>query len=158
VFAFQGHGSVQAITSDGVTAWSADVSTAASSVMPDFLGGLVFSEGDYDSGFWVVALDGMTGQRKFRVALPATIGFGVGLAVHPDGTIFSSTVNQNHAVVITGFDGTTGAQKFTAQSTSQSPYITWASQMIVAGTGTLMRLTTIGRLWIRWAALRRQPS
>ncbi len=34
VFAFQNDGSVQAIMSDGITAWSADISTAASGVMP----------------------------------------------------------------------------------------------------------------------------
>ena len=65
VFAFQGDGTVQAITSDGKTAWTADVSLAYGSqhVLPDFQGGLVAMEsrsgGYYDT---VVKLDGLTGQ------------------------------------------------------------------------------------------------
>jgi hypothetical protein len=56
VFAFQEDGTVQAITSDGVTAWTADVSQGCywgpGSILPDFHGGLVFSA---------------TGGEKFRV-------------------------------------------------------------------------------------------
>ncbi len=145
VFAFQGDGSVQGITSDGIMAWTADVSTAASSVMPDFLGGLVFLEGEYGSTYWVVALDGVTGQRKFRAPVPASPGFSAGLAVHPDGTIFSSVQDQNGVVVIVGIDGVTGAQKFNVR-TSQPPYpTTGLSRMIIAGDGYAYALTTIGR-------------
>src|SRR4051812_48620631 len=46
VFAFQHDGTVHAITSDGATAWTADVSLAYGSqhVVPDFQGGLVVKE------------------------------------------------------------------------------------------------------------------
>ena len=63
VFAFQGDDSVQAITSDGTTAWSADVSKAWP-VLPDFDGGLVLLERDWDAGSYsIVKLDGTTGRR-----------------------------------------------------------------------------------------------
>jgi hypothetical protein len=59
VFAFQNDGTVQAITADGTTAWTADVSQAGP-VLPDFQGGLVVM--GWNS---IVGLDGMTGQPKF---------------------------------------------------------------------------------------------
>ena len=50
VFAFNYDGTVQAIRSDGTTAWTADVSQAgiyeAGGIVPDFLGGLVAKEGN----------------------------------------------------------------------------------------------------------------
>ena len=65
VFAFQNDGTVQAITSDGTTAWTADVSQGYSSapviLWPDFQGGLVVCTAgySYDS---ISKLDGITGQ------------------------------------------------------------------------------------------------
>ncbi len=60
VFAFQADGTVQAITSDGTTAWIADVSNAfraPEGALPDFQGGLVLAG---QSSIW--KLDGITGQ------------------------------------------------------------------------------------------------
>ena len=67
VFAFQADGTVQAITSDGATAWTADVAQAASgylrgTVVPDFQGGLVLRE-TIEGITSIVKLDGITGQR-----------------------------------------------------------------------------------------------
>ncbi len=77
----------------------------------------------------------MTGQRKFRVPIPVNPGFSAGLAVHPDGTIFSSVQDQHGVVIVVGIDGVTGAQKFSVR-TSQPPYpTTGLSQMIIAGDG-----------------------
>ncbi|MBS1858428.1 MAG: IPT/TIG domain-containing protein, partial [Acidobacteria bacterium] len=55
VFAFQGDGTVQAITSDGLTSWSANVGYPYAMV-PDFQGGLVVNDGS------IRKLDGLTGQ------------------------------------------------------------------------------------------------
>ena len=69
VFAFQGDGTVQAITSDGVTAWTASPSVNGSPCqngVPDFQGGLVFacSDGlnDGNNGINIFKLDGITAQ------------------------------------------------------------------------------------------------
>ncbi len=55
VFAFQGDGSVQAITSTGTTAWTAP--NVFGSGIPDFQGGLVVNNSQS-----VYKLDGLTGQ------------------------------------------------------------------------------------------------
>jgi hypothetical protein len=104
-------GFVQAITSDGATAWSANVSEA----LPDFQGGLIellfdgYSSGRGISGHTgIVRIDGITGQR-YPVYTPDLSGdpltgtdpnspryprFGLDniltLGVHPDGTVFTT--------------------------------------------------------------------
>ena len=94
VFAFQADGTVQAITSDGATAWTADVSRDWA--LPDFQGGLVAMEDSGSAGFTIVKVDGRSGQKS-------TVYSPVGnseihasndmMVVHPDGTVF--TVLQN---------------------------------------------------------------
>jgi hypothetical protein len=48
VFAFQGDGTAQAITSEGATAWTADISWACGA-LPDFRGGLLTMEYDAET-------------------------------------------------------------------------------------------------------------
>src|ERR1035441_9787106 len=129
VFASQNDATVQAIASDGTTAWTADVSQAVqywgpggAGVVPDFQGGLVVLG---QSSIW--KLDGITGQ-----AYPAyTPDEGWGLyydqgdrpyspvVVHPDGTIFA--IQQNYVswgdpdgtpYSVIGIDPITGTLKF----------------------------------------------
>ena len=68
VFAFQcpdptcnsgSDSTVQAITSDGTTAWTASLGDVATVSCPDFLGGLVYVDGDTGS---ITRVDGTTGQ------------------------------------------------------------------------------------------------
>jgi hypothetical protein len=66
VFAFQNDGTVQAITSDGTTAWTAGAEWYKA--MPDFQGGLVTWKLDpWDAITSIAKLDGITGQ-----AIPPT--------------------------------------------------------------------------------------
>ena len=127
VFAFQADGTVQAITSDGATAWTADVAQAASgylrgAVVPDFQGGLVVRE-QIEGVTSIAKLDGITGQRYPAYAptgtsrLAASIFILQPLAVHPDGTIFAVQNNSNAsgfpvADTLIGIDPITGTQKF----------------------------------------------
>lgn len=100
VFSFQNDGAVQAITSDGTTAWSADVSQALPSpsqryILPDFLGGLVFQGVDSNGDSAIVKLDGMTGQPDFAYAPapPSWLDDWNALGVGTDGTVFSIEVD-----------------------------------------------------------------
>jgi hypothetical protein len=114
VFAFQDDGTVQAITSDGTTAWTADVSQAER-IIPDFQGGLVAIG---QNSIW--KLDGITGQpypaytpsAPWQLGSPASRGL---VAVHTDGTIFTLQSSDWPAVParsVVGIDPTTGTQKF----------------------------------------------
>jgi hypothetical protein len=114
VFAFQADGTVQAITSDGTTAWTADVSQE--SAIPDFQGGLVLAN---DTSIW--KLDGITGQPYPAYTLGASTYFvgdfwGGSPAVHPDGTILTMLVAEqdppSNSYSVIGIDPSTGAQKF----------------------------------------------
>jgi hypothetical protein len=128
VFAFQNDGTVQAITSDGTMAWTADVSNAYP-VVPDFQGGLVMmtSNGGTSS---IVKLDGITGQ-PYPAYSPGGNSFLGDFAVHPDGTVFSI---QSSSVV--GIDPTTGAQKFSVSLPGEGDGSTgWMNGLIVAGDG-----------------------
>jgi len=120
VFAIQNDGTVQAITSDGTTAWAANISQNQASyywgpgyVLPDFQGGLVVV-GNYDPDTGAASvwkLDGITGQPYPAYTAPGYGADGGGTilcpgaegwvggacaAVHPDGTIFA--VQENVAV------------------------------------------------------------
>jgi hypothetical protein len=121
VFAFQGDGTVQAITSDGATAWTADVSQAWWS-LPDFQGGLIVVDGN-----GIRQLNGTTGQAHSVYSLnPNDASLQLGdffngnsvVAIHTDGTVFAlsdSMPNYPHTPLIesvVGLDSTTGAQKF----------------------------------------------
>jgi hypothetical protein len=126
VFAFQGLNTVQAITADGTTAWTADLNQLfpypAYRVIPDFQGGLV--------AYWngsITKLDGTTGQPYptynpgciwiIAAGGPDSLGGhgGVGYVwAHPDGTIFTIEYRcqdyPNPRVV--GIDPTSGSEKF----------------------------------------------
>jgi hypothetical protein len=147
VFAFQNDGMVQAITSDGTTAWTADVSQT-SLVLPDFLGGLVELQTDQlGLPTAIVKLDGITGQPYPAYTAPCYVPGGSGsvpclgglMAVHPDGTVFavlSGGVNFSVGAI----DPTTGTLKFNVLG---SPSVGdgvaeeefQAYQLIIAGDG-----------------------
>ena len=61
VFAFQADGTVQAITSDGTSAWTADLSQARYA-LPDFQGGLAVVTPVVAGQSSIYKLDGTTGQ------------------------------------------------------------------------------------------------
>ena len=134
VFAFQADGTVQAITSEGTTAWTANVSDGTN-VVPDFAGGLVALEWNNGKGS-VTKLDGKTGQRN-----PVYVPGGSwsldpwDLAVHTDGTIFALQTNWDDWTVV-GIDPTTGGQKFgvPVPIPAQAGGLCWGG-VIVAGDG-----------------------
>ena len=131
IFAFQADGTVQAITSDGVTAWTANVSSEQQepgyswvpfhgSVLPDFLGGLIVSGCTaYNSGvFSLVKLDGMSGQPNWTYTVPGSTAACTGTTYPPvrrvavvpgTDTVF---VAAEGAAAVVGLDPATGAQKF----------------------------------------------
>ena len=141
VFALQNDGTVQAITSDGTTAWAADVSDAGlGSIWPDFQGGLVVyhqqPESDLDS---LVRLDGVTGQP---VTLWTALRYNaslVGIAVHTDGTVFAVEDDALAGFQVLGFDAATGAQKFSLpvpmQDEGPAEQALGAGPVIIAGDG-----------------------
>lgn len=116
VFAFQGDGTVLAITSDGTTAWTADVSNAWS-VLPDFQGGLIAYYGSWSSPS-IAKLDGNTGAVVAAYTLAPDSYFASGLGIHPDGTIFAALETDDPSGLtapqysVVGIDSATGAQKF----------------------------------------------
>jgi hypothetical protein len=139
VFAFQNDGTVQAITSDGATAWTADVSQAVNDpsgngkVVPDFQGGLVAWLSEWSasaSAGSVTRLDGMTGERLWTYTPPDSTylnwlpsWYQSPVAVHPDGTIFTVQYQQDvsHSEVV-GIDPATGTQKFSVPLLDPSEY------------------------------------
>jgi hypothetical protein len=150
VFAFQNDGTVQAITSDGTTAWTADLSRAygwASQgyIMPDFQGGLTVMMLDYNDSapYSIVKFDGITGQPYPAYSPGETsmlLPYGPWWAVHPDGTIFALQENSNSDAVI-GIDPSTGTQKFSVPLPMKlfdddlPVYSSFASALMVAGDG-----------------------
>jgi hypothetical protein len=135
VFAFQADGTVQAITSDGTTAWTADVSQAGQ-VLPDFQGGLVVVGQSS-----IYKLDGITGQPDPAYTVGGTTSLGAYggtlVAVHPDGTIFAVQRNFDPASYsewnsVIGIDPTTGAQKFSVDLDSWPGFV-W--DIMIAGDG-----------------------
>ena len=139
VFAFQTDGTVQAVKSDGTTAWTASANQIgpypwSPYVVPDFQGGLVVAKVTaYPPS--ITKLDGMTGQ-PYPAYTPANQSDVLSLlAVHTDGTIFALDSNfdsydesQPGTASVIGIDPTTGTQKFVVpldQSTSNSSY-SWA--------------------------------
>ena len=105
-----GQVSVQAITSDGTTAWTANLGDA-NPILPDFLGGLVYVDGDTGS---ISRADGTTGQVSVLYT-PQAQTYVNSIAVHPDRTIFAVLQDYSNDPVlysVIGIDPTTGAQKF----------------------------------------------
>jgi hypothetical protein len=127
VFAFQNDGTVAAITSDGVTAWTTNIGNSAYA-LPDFQGGLaVIANG----GTQIYKLDGMTGQPYSAYTGPGpsvyTAAFCDGscadTVVHPDGTIFSiqGGDDDGNPPQVVGIDPTTGTQKFSVPTDTSPP-------------------------------------
>jgi hypothetical protein len=131
VFALSGR-TVYAITSDGATAWTADLSDFGyPDLYPDFQGGLVVSDLQK-----VVKLDGVTGRRYPAYTSPDSCDL-FRVAIHPDGTIFADQqfCNSTHDSVI-GIDPTTGTLKFQVPIPI-APGVTQggAMDLIIAGDG-----------------------
>ena len=141
VFAFQcpddpscswGAVTVQAITSDGTVAWTASLDDA-NPILPDFLGGLVYIANDTGS---ITRVDGTTGQITVLYTPQDQASVG-DIAVHPDGTIFAVVLNQgtqSASYSVIGIDPTTGAQKFSVQTTAAAA-ATAISGLMIAGDG-----------------------
>jgi hypothetical protein len=131
VFAFQNDGTVQAITSDGTTAWAANIGTANTddgTALADFQGGLVFLKQECGGGYpgcQIIKLDGTTGSPyPAYTCSPSCLN----LVVHPDGTIFTIV-----GLRLVGIDPITGTEKFSVPLTNTGIGI--RSPLIVAGDG-----------------------
>jgi hypothetical protein len=136
---------VQAITSDGTTAWTADVSQAQW-VMPDFQGGLVelIPAGTQYSHGAIVKLDGITGQVTV-VYTPTGTSYlktssttGPYLSLHTDGTVFAVLYHFPNTLPdeVIGIDPTTGTQKFSVPLTRDTHDVEQEEyELIVAGDG-----------------------
>jgi hypothetical protein len=107
---------VQAITSDGTTAWSVTLGLDAP-IVPDFQGGLVVLDGFANS---ISKLDGITGQTVSTYS-PGSLGADTTsstvlvsgpVAVHTDGTIFATQGSQDSGPSVIGIDPATGTLKF----------------------------------------------
>ena len=134
--------SIQAITGDGIIAWTANVSPnpafgSLCDTKPDFQGGLIV-QCDKNT---VYKLDGLTGQ-----AYPAytnSNGLGKGLTIHPDGTIFTNSYLGTDPTygfgmpVVIGVDSMTGSQKFSFPINYGSAYEVklLPKSQIIAGDG-----------------------
>ena len=130
VFALQNDGTVQALTTQGITAWSLAVPSGAplygsgawtyASVMPDFQGGLVVTDLLANGGNGsIMKVDGITGQPYPAYTLARLTDNFVAAAVHTDGTIF---VLQTDSVI--GINPTTGTQKFSVPLPIPQPLVT----------------------------------
>ncbi len=123
VFAFQSDGTVQAITSGGATAWTANLNGANYwETVPDFQGGLVVAK--HTAPQSIMKLDGITGQPN-PAYTPATQNDVMSLpVVHTDGTIFTVDTNTTAATAsVIGINPSIGAQSFSVlldQSTFSS--------------------------------------
>ena len=144
VFAFQSDGTVQAITSDGTTAWTANVANAWP-VLPDFQGGLVVLNVDPNTNVSsIYKLDGITGQ-PYPAYTPSPDPDGTSprlgpVAIHPDGTIFAVQSPGGYAAPgsVIGIDPATGTSKFTVplETTGSDRLFGFeVSGMIIAGDG-----------------------
>ncbi|MGD0214915.1 MAG: IPT/TIG domain-containing protein [Terriglobales bacterium] len=145
VFAFQADGTVQAITSSGTTAWSANLNGASVyQTVPDFQGGLVVA--NLTTTQSITKLDGLTGQ-PYPAYTAATQDDSLSIPIiHTDGTIFTLDTYVYYSYEAQAFVGTisvvginpiTGAQIFSVplnqSSTGTLPNVVGGS--IVAGDG-----------------------
>ena len=126
VFAFLNDGTVRAITSEGSTAWTADVSMA-DAVIPDFQGGLITTE-SAQSLPSISKYDGVTGQKR---TLYTSSWFDLKAAVAPDGTVFAADRSRS---MLVGIDSVSGSQRF-AVPISASNWQPVDTGLIVAGDG-----------------------
>ena len=119
VFAFQYDGMVQAVRSDGTTAWTADLGQVYW-ILPDFQGGLVGSTGE---GSGLVRFDGATGQLRTLYGSGDPEVFMGSYVVHPDGTVIGLQYDNRGPTQYTviGIDSSTGAQKFSVPIPANPP-------------------------------------
>ena len=155
VFAFQNDGTVQAITSDGSTAWTAVAKTIA---VPDFQGGLVVETDDEaGNGVSIQKLDGVSGKGNgaYTVSAPETLSL---LAVYTDGTILAleSTVpatnpQRDTTMQVIGIDPATGGKKFNEplEKGTGPMFGTTFQNWVIGGDGTDMWHTRMTSRW-RW--------
>jgi hypothetical protein len=130
VFAFHDYsGTVEAITADGGTAWTGDVSNGV--FVPDFQGGLVGEDWGNSSGS-IVKMDGMTGQRRAVYTPTGTSSLFGPMAVHTDGTVFALQQDYS-AYSVVGVDSASAGLKFSVPVAT--PSATCFGRMIVAGDG-----------------------
>ncbi len=135
VFAFSGNGTVQAITSDGFTAWTANVSQALPNnglILPDFQGGLVIAAWDSAGNSEIKRFDGITGTAWSYVV--DSDSYWVWANVHTDGTIFAHLqrrVGNVYESSVVGINSTTGTEKFRMTV----PGDAGRTDMIIAGDG-----------------------
>jgi hypothetical protein len=141
VFAFQNDGTVQAITADGLTAWTASTNQLVTA-LPDFQGGLILQEevdNNGDGGFAhsYTKLDGITGERHLLYT-EQYFAYGTSVNVHPDGTIFAVSPEQDNdgrtILGVAGIDASAGMRKFFIPLTGAWLYF---FPPIVAGDGYL---------------------
>ena len=122
-FAVQNSGKVQAITSDGSVAWTADVGTAYTSLNADFQGGLAATNGST-----ITKYDGITGHQtsQYTYANPGNspVYFGT------DGTIF--TIDGDSVV---GVDPATGTAKFSVRMQHGGDSYSYTCESNSAGSG-----------------------
>ena len=135
VFALSGK-TVYAITSDGATAWTADLSDFRSiGLYPDFQGGLVVvEEGVPVAAPKVVRLDGLTG-RRYPAYTPDPSCAVIHPAVHPDGTIFAVQTWCEQTDSVIGIDPISGTLKFHVPLPSRFSNPPGAFNLIIAGDG-----------------------
>ncbi|HZU28995.1 MAG TPA: IPT/TIG domain-containing protein [Bryobacteraceae bacterium] len=143
VFAFQQDGTVQAITSDGATAWQLDA-TQIRSLIPDFQGGLVgLEQTDSTNGNLcaLVQFNGLTGQKT---TVYSPVDCYPSAVVSTDGTIFARRMPADNGYeytdfTIVGVNPLTGNQ-FTvlmAQGANTTPLDGQYGDFIIAGDGYL---------------------
>jgi len=132
--------SVEAITSSGTTAWTANA-TAASS-LPDFLGGLVVANLTANPPT-ITKLDGMTGSPVVVYTAASQNDVLSMPAAHTDGTILTVDTNYlaNTASVI-GIDPATGSQKFSV-SMDQSQFTSSCSGNSCGGNYTSVSAASV---------------
>lgn len=125
IFAFQNDGTVQAITSEGATAWIADVSRAYNWFLADFQGGLIVMP--WDGSQHIVKLDGITGQPYPAYTITNDDSELMSVAVHPDGTIFALVMTEpNNQGVVVGIDPITAAQKALMTNADGGIVLSWS--------------------------------
>ncbi|HKV39297.1 MAG TPA: hypothetical protein VJX67_08795 [Blastocatellia bacterium] len=140
VFAFQNDGTVAAITSDGKTAWTANVSQLRISPLPDFLGGLAGIKVNSDYTNSLIRYDGMTGQQSIVYTTSSSLStITNNFTVHPDGTILAIQGNNSDTgplpSTVIGIDPSSGGQKFSVPIPQGQPNEQAIFGMIIAGDG-----------------------
>jgi hypothetical protein len=154
VFAFQNDGTVQAITADGLTAWTADVHHSG---IPDFQGGLIVIGTDQTNRPYVSRLDGMTGQPVMTYSSEGLLLSKDTVLVHTDGTIIALEQTLCCATSVIGIDPNTGARKFSipldgdiVEGNEPTGRLSLYPEphLIIAGDGYVYVTWAYGEIWV----------